>query len=110
MSVYFYSSGDYAVLIKSGMHWFTALLFNFISALTAIIGLFIGVAVSQNTATANEWILAVTAGLFLYIGLVDLVSNRDNKIIRHDLCPQITTLRLGVYLSYHNVLPLSLVT
>ena len=23
-----YPSGDYAVLIKSGIHWFTALLFN----------------------------------------------------------------------------------
>ena len=71
---YINSSGDFVILIKSGMHWFTALLFNFISALTAIIGLFIGVAVSQNTETAHEWILAITAGLFLYIGLVDLVS------------------------------------
>ena len=69
-----YLSGDYAILIKSGMHWFTALLFNFISGLTAVVGLFIGVAVSQHTATANQWILALTAGLFLYIGLVDLVS------------------------------------
>ena len=70
-----YPSGDYAVLIKSGIHWFTALLFNFLSALTAILGLFIGVAISQQTATANQWILAITAGLFLYIGLVDLVSS-----------------------------------
>ena len=56
------------------MHWFTALFINFLSAVTAILGLFIGVAVSQHTATANQWILALTAGLFLYIGLVDLVS------------------------------------
>ena len=45
---YFSSSGDFAILIKSGMHWFTALMVNFLSAITAIAGLFIGVAVSQR--------------------------------------------------------------
>ena len=66
--------GDYVILIKSGLHWATALIFNFLSSLTAIVGFFIGVAISSNSSQANGWILAVTAGLFFYIALTDLVS------------------------------------
>ena len=66
--------GDYVILIKSGLHWATALIFNFLSSLTAIVGFFIGVAISSNISQANGWILALTAGLFFYIALTDLVS------------------------------------
>ena len=79
ISTFIVSAGDYAILIQAGIHWFTALLFNFVSSLTAIVGMFIGVAISQNSGTANEWILAITAGLFLYIGLTDLVRMTMNK-------------------------------
>ena len=63
-------SGDYAILVQSGLHWITALGFNILSSLSAIVGLLIGVAVSD---VANEWILAGAAGFFLYISLTDLV-------------------------------------
>ena len=80
ISTFNVSAGDYAVLIQAGLHWFTALLFNFMSSLTAVVGMFIGVAISQHTEAANEWILAVTAGLFLYIGLTDLVRMTRDKL------------------------------
>ena len=51
-----------------------ALLFNFLSALTAILGFFVGVAVGTESEEANSWILAIAAGTFIYIALVDLVS------------------------------------
>ena len=56
------------------MTWYVALLFNFISSLTAILGFFIGVAVGTESEDANNWILAIAAGIFIYIALVDLVS------------------------------------
>ena len=68
-------TGDFVILISTGMTWYTALLFNFFSALLAVIGFFVGVAVSVESAAANEWILAAAAGLFIYVALVDLVSN-----------------------------------
>ncbi len=46
---------------------------NFLQSLGAILGFFIGVAVSANSLAASNWILAVTAGLFFYIALTDLV-------------------------------------
>ncbi|CAF4009015.1 unnamed protein product [Adineta steineri] len=63
--------GEYMVLIESGFTIRQALLFNFISACTAIIGFFIGASIAQNEA-ARTWIFAVTAGTFAYIALVDL--------------------------------------
>ena len=67
------------ILIKSGLHWATALIFNFLSSLTAIVGFFIGVAISSNSSDANGWILSLAAGLFLYIALTDLVSEMIQK-------------------------------
>ena len=69
----FHCSGDYAVLLQAGFSRCSALIWNFISATTAIIGFFVGAAVSTNE-TARQWIFAVTVGMFLYIALVDLVS------------------------------------
>lgn len=65
--------GDYVILVKSGLHWGTALFFNFLSSLTAILGFFVGVAISSNSEEASSYILAMTAGLFLYISLTDLL-------------------------------------
>lgn len=50
-----------------------ALLWNFFSSLTAFIGLFVGLSVATSEEV-QTWIFAITAGMFLYISLVDLVS------------------------------------
>ena len=61
------------------MTWYAALFFNFVSALTAVLGFFVGVGIGTNSEEANSWILALAAGIFLYIALVDLVSSKDLK-------------------------------
>jgi zinc transporter ZupT len=71
--VFFSSIGDYAVLIQSGFTHVRAVLWNFLSATTAFVGFFIGVAVSEDKS-ARQWIFAVTTGMFIYIALVGLVS------------------------------------
>lgn len=64
--------GDLAILLKSGMSLKWALLLNFLSALTCFLGFFIGIAVG-STLIARQWILSITAGMFLYVGLVDMM-------------------------------------
>ena len=55
------------------MKWYVALMYNTLSAVVAIIGMFIGVAVGNASEDSTAWILAITAGVFLYVALVDLV-------------------------------------
>ena len=74
--IVYIDSGDYAILLSTGLSWYAAMLLNFFSSLTAIVGFFIGVAIGTNSETSNQWILTLAVGLFLYVALVDLVSNR----------------------------------
>ncbi|XP_051564288.1 zinc transporter ZIP10-like isoform X2 [Myxocyprinus asiaticus] len=65
--------GDFAVLLKAGMSVKQAIVYNVLSALMAYIGMVIGTAVGQYTHNVTGWIFAVTAGMFLYVALVDML-------------------------------------
>jgi len=68
------SVGDFALLLNAGMSVKHALIYNAVSAVVCIMGMVVGVAVS-NISTATTWIFAFIAGLFLYIALVDMVAS-----------------------------------
>ena len=65
--------GNYGVLVKSGFTHFQAVMFNLLSATTCLVGFYIGVSISADPEVST-WIFSVTAGMFFYIALVDLVS------------------------------------
>jgi zinc transporter ZupT len=60
-------------LINEGLSFKKALMANLFSSLTALIGFYIGVPISSQFG-AGPWIFSITAGMFLYIALVDMVS------------------------------------
>ncbi|XP_047461458.1 zinc transporter ZIP4-like [Mugil cephalus] len=66
--------GDFAILLHSGLSVRKALLLNVSSAMVSFIGLYIALSVATDLAT-KQWIAAITAGLFLYVGLVDMMPN-----------------------------------
>ena len=71
--VYFPTSGDFAVLTKNGLSNGAAFFWIIVSNLVGFGGVYIGVALGSNE-TLHQWMFAVTAGFFLYVSLVDLVS------------------------------------
>uniref|UniRef100_A0A915C5J4 Zinc transporter ZIP12 n=3 Tax=Parascaris univalens TaxID=6257 RepID=A0A915C5J4_PARUN len=64
--------GDFAVLLEGGLSVRRALIMNLFSALTAFGGLFVGLA-AINIENAVEWLLALTAGMFLYVAWLNML-------------------------------------
>lgn len=65
--------GDFAVLIHSGYTKQKALWLNFLSALMAILGLFIALIFGSIAETFAIWIIPIAAGGFIYIAVADLI-------------------------------------
>ena len=65
--------GDFGVLLHAGYSRSKALLLNFVTALTAVLGAVITLLVHGNVADINGFIIPITAGGFLYIAASDLI-------------------------------------
>lgn len=65
--------GDFAVLIHSGFSKRKALLFNFLSALTAFIGAALVLMLARDVTGLEMLLLPLVAGNFLYIAGSDLI-------------------------------------
>lgn len=65
--------GDFAVLVYGGMTKRKALFYNFISALTAVVGAVVAYFVNESARGFSAFILPFTAGGFIYIAASDLI-------------------------------------
>lgn len=66
--------GDFGVLIYSGFTRGKALFFNFISALTAVLGVVATYAFAANVEGVTPYLVPFAAGGFLYIAMTDLMA------------------------------------
>lgn len=64
---------DFAVLLRAGMRRGQALLWNFATALCAVMGAALVFLIPGATETVGVWAMPVIAGAFLYIAAADLV-------------------------------------
>lgn len=71
--------GDFAILLKSGLTFRQAVTYNFASAIISYIGLILGIIIG-DIQSAHTWVLALTAGMFLYISLVDMLPELSTFI------------------------------
>ena len=76
--------GDFGILIHSGWKKGRALLFNFLSGLSFLLGGVLAYLVSGSLSI--EWLIPFAAGNFLYIGAVDLVPEFKKA---DEQCPMI---------------------
>lgn len=65
--------GDFMVLIYGGYTKYKALLFNFISASTAILGAILALALSQLVENLTGFLIPFAAGSFIYIAGSDFI-------------------------------------
>jgi len=76
--------GDFGVLIYAGVGKFRALFYNFISALTAILGVVVGYFLSEGGVVPGfpEALLPFAAGGFIYIAASDLIPelHKEEKL------------------------------
>uniref|UniRef100_A0A8C5K913 Zinc transporter ZIP10 n=1 Tax=Jaculus jaculus TaxID=51337 RepID=A0A8C5K913_JACJA len=105
--------GDFAVLLKAGMTVKQAIVYNLLSAMMAYVGMLIGTAVGQYANNITLWIFAVTAGMFLYVALVDMLpemlhGDGDNE--EHGFCPvgQFILQNLGLLFGFAIMLVIAL--
>lgn len=91
--------GDFGVLLHSGMKPRKALMFNFLSALTAIAGALIILILGQNLDVTGV-IIPITIGGFLYIANADLIPelHKETKISQSLI--QLLSFSIGVAIMY----------
>lgn len=65
--------GDFGVLVYGGFSKKKALFYNFISALTAMLGAIVGYFMSGLMQDFSNFIMPLTAGGFIYIAISDLI-------------------------------------
>ncbi|MEK7113552.1 MAG: ZIP family metal transporter [Patescibacteria group bacterium] len=88
--------GDFAVLIHSGYTKKRALWLNFISGLTAIIGVLIALIFGSIADIFVMWILPIAAGGFIYIAVADLIPElQKTKKLKYSLL-QIVSVMVGI--------------
>jgi len=88
--------GDFAILIHAGYSKRKALLMNFISALAAVLGVILTLALGNMIIGLNEMLLPVAAGGFIYIASADLIPelHKETKPIKSII--QLIAMLLGI--------------
>ena len=69
--------GDFAMLLKAGMSVKQAIFYNLLSSVLAYVGMVTGILLGQ-ISDVTPWIFSATAGIFLYVALVILVTNQSS--------------------------------
>ena len=65
--------GDFGILVYGGLSKRKALFFNFVCALTAILGALLGYILSKSLENISLILISLTAGGFIYIAASDLI-------------------------------------
>jgi zinc and cadmium transporter len=88
--------GDFSLLLYSGMEKTRALAFNFLSALTAVVGAVSFYYIAPFVAHLSFYGLAFTAGMFIYIASADVVPELHKDVRPKESVKQLALMLLGI--------------
>ena len=92
--------GDFGVLIYAGYKRTTGILYNFLSALTAVVGAALVLVLGSLPEGIVQGILPFAAGVFIYIACSDLVPELHKQDEKKRLLPEILGIGLGILAMY----------
>ncbi len=92
--------GDFAILIYGGFSKAKALVYNFLTALTAVIGALVTYFYSTAVESSNTYIIAFVVGAFTYIASTDLIPeiHKEKNLKKSFL--QFVLMVLGIFLIF----------
>ena len=95
--------GDFALLLHSGMSVKVAILYNCVSSVFAFIGLVVGLLLGSQ-GDFSSWLLAGTVGVFLYVALVSMMTELQDRVVDKAvlntmgmICGAVLLLFIGLY-------------
>lgn len=65
--------GDFAMLLQEGLSFRKLLLLSLVSGVLGLGGAALGVGLSLGPVPLTPWVFGITAGVFLYVALVDML-------------------------------------
>ena len=92
--------GDFGVLIHGGFSKAKALLLNFLTAITAILGGLLGFFLNNYTQETIQFLLPFAAGGFIYISTVDLIPEIKKEENISKYLTTVSIFILGIVLMY----------
>lgn len=92
--------GDFGVLIFAGIKRKKALIFNFLSALTAVIGTIISLVLGPNVKNYSIYLMPITAGGFIYIACSDLIPQLHGWKLLKTTITQFVAMVFGILVMY----------
>lgn len=92
--------GDFGILIHAGYSRSKALLLNFLTALTAVLGALIALFLGGQLESFSTYIIPFTAGGFIYIAMADLIPElkKDEDLYKSLLQLIIILIGIGIML------------
>jgi len=92
--------GDFGILVYAGMEKRRALLFNFLASLSAVLGGFIGSSFFASVETLGGYMIAFSAGAFIFLAASELIPEMHNEDNRLRSVIQMFVLILGMLTIY----------
>jgi len=88
--------GDFGSLIYGGFSRYKALMFNFLTGLTAVIGAIIVLLINANVFEMNKFLIPFAAGGFIYIASADLIPELHKNTEPKKSIGQIVLFMVGI--------------
>lgn len=93
--------GDFGILLRAGFTKGKALLFNFLTALTAVLGTIITLWIGETVEHFSEYILPIAAGGFIYLTMNSLFPEIYKATNKKNFFWNLLFLLIGLALMYY---------